>query len=196
LARRSIGVTIVASMFCAACVVLPSPERLPRDDGPERVADAMFVGSQSPPSLPLRAPIRGVMAGIVDFSAQGVFETTTSEAPPSMQDWLAAGLATTNLIGASSLISLPGTGRNDAAWASDPVYRIWAEAMQAASINVGNAVMCKNRSAILPAADQLATSCHAHVSSDIPSSASQFAFRNRPREENAQSFSKLLVDRP
>ena len=118
------------------------------------VSDAQLV--EAPPPLLLRVPIKGVMAGVVDFSAHGVFTTAISEMPLTEGDWLAAGLASINLIGSATLITLPGTGPHDAEWVSDPDYRHWAEAMQSASISAGAATLRKDRAGFLAAANRIA----------------------------------------
>jgi hypothetical protein len=169
---------LLAAAACAGCEVLQD-KRLPREAEvapPPNVRPIALV--ETPPPLPLRAPIKGVMAGVVDFSAHGVFTTATSEMPLTESDWLAAELASINLIGSATLITLPGTGPQDAEWVSDPDYRHWAEAMQSASISAGAATLRKDRAGFLAAANRIAIacqSCHSIYRPDIPSAASQFA---------------------
>jgi cytochrome c553 len=118
------------------------------------------------------------MAGIIDFSAHGVFETSTSEIPLTESDWRAAGLASINLIGSATLITSAGTGPDDAEWVSDPEWRRWAQTMQSAGISAGAAIAQKDRSAYLNAASRLADacrSCHNQFRPEAPLSNSQFA---------------------
>jgi hypothetical protein len=173
-----LAVGLLAIAACAGCAVYQG-KRLPRDAEavpPPGVRQIALFDTPQP--LPLRVPIKGVMAGVVDFSAHGVFTSATSERPLTEDDWLAAGLASINLIGSSTLITLPGTGPHDAEWVSDPDYRRWAEAMQSASISAGAATVRKDRAGFLAAANRIAIacqSCHAMYRSDIPSAASHFA---------------------
>jgi hypothetical protein len=121
--------------------------------------------------LPLRVPIKGVMAGIIDFSAYGIFETATHEMPLTDDDWLAAGLAAINLIGSTTLITSAGTGPQDAEWVADPDWRRWATEMQAVSIDAGIAIRQKDRGSYLAAANRLAgacRSCHDRFRPDAP----------------------------
>jgi hypothetical protein len=170
---------LLAAAACAGCVVYQG-KRLPRDaEAPPPMPNVQKIALlDTPQPLPLRVPIKGVMAGVVDFSAHGVFTSATSEMPLTDDDWLAAGLASINLIGSATLITLPGTGPHDAEWVSDPDYRRWAEAMQSASISAGAATVRKDRAGLLAAANRIAVacqSCHAMYKPDIPSAASQFA---------------------
>lgn len=118
------------------------------------------VGSNKPGEpLPMRIPIKGVMAGIIDFSAHGVFTTATSEVPLTEDDWLAAGLASINLIGSATLITSHGPGPNDAIWVADPEWQFWAKAFQKASVDAAMAIKDKNRPDFLRAANDLANAC-------------------------------------
>lgn len=174
---------LCAVIAIAGCVSFPG-QPTSRDKAFQAPPGFHQIGLRDiPPPMPLRVPIKGVMAGVIDFSAHGVFVTATSEEPLKKEDWLAAGLASINLIGASSLITLPGTGPHDADWVAEPSYRHWAEAMQAASTSAGAATARKDRIGLLDAANRLATvcqSCHDMFRPDIPSAASQFAAREAP----------------
>jgi hypothetical protein len=103
--------------------------------------------------------IGDVMAGIIDFSAYGVFVTATSSGPLTEDEWLTSGLAAVNLVGAATLVTTAGAGPEDARWVSDPDWRKMARDMQAAGIRVGNAIRDRDRSSYLKAANQLATAC-------------------------------------
>lgn len=120
---------------------------------------AVVDGADAPGALQLRVPIRGVMAGIVDFSAHGVFKTATAEGELGEDDWIAAGYAAINLISASTLITSPGTGVHDAEWVADPLWRRISVDLQASSIDAGIAISRRNRKALLAAADEIAVAC-------------------------------------
>lgn len=165
----------------AGCVVLPGRPSPGESEAARDTAFHQVVLRAAPAPMPLRVPIRGVMAGMIDFSAHGVFVSATSETPLTEDDWLATGLASINLVGAASLITMPGTGPHDAEWVADPSYRRWATAMQEASISAGAASVRKDREALLNAANSLASACqacHEMYRPDIPSAASQFAARD------------------
>ncbi len=109
--------------------------------------------------LPLHVPIRAVMAGIIDFSAFGVEKTASSADTPTDKDWLSVGLAALNLVGASTLITLPGTGAHDAAWVSNPDWTRWAAEMQSSATDVAIAVRRQDRTALGVSAARLRASC-------------------------------------
>ncbi|MEP7209632.1 MAG: cytochrome c, partial [Alphaproteobacteria bacterium] len=126
---------------------------------------------QSPAPLPLRVPIKAVMAFFVDFSAYGVFTAATSEEKLTDKDWLDTGVAAVNLIASTSLISMPGSGPNDAAWVKDSDYRRWSEAMQAQSIDVAQAVHRRDLGQFRSAARKLSDtcqSCHQKFRPELP----------------------------
>lgn len=173
-------IVLVGLAALAGCVVLPERPSARQSEATREMAFHQVAQQAAPAPMPLRVPIKGVMAGMIDFSAHGVFVSATSETPLTEDDWLAAGLASINLVGAASLVTMPGTGPHDAEWVADPPYRRWARAMQEASILAGAASVRKDREALLSAANRLASacqSCHDIYRPDIPSAASQFAAR-------------------
>ena len=162
----------------AACTTPPasgSASERPSQAQPIRTIATSIADADA---LPLRIPIRGVMAGVMDFSAHGVFESATSDMPLTDKDWLAAGLASINLIGSATLITMPGTGPHDSEWVADPEWRRRAQEMQSASIAAGVGITKKDRTAFLKAADRLAVacqSCHDRFRPEAPLTNSQFA---------------------
>jgi hypothetical protein len=136
-------------------------------------------------------PIAGVMLGVMDFSSHGLFKIATSEGAPSTRDWYAASLAALNLIGSSTLITLPGTGDHDDAWVGDPRWRAFASAMQGASVDAGIATRNRDQVALLLAADRLAEACqacHDVFRPELPKVAvTQFASRDAGRAGAAAS---------
>jgi len=180
--RRILAAVVAGTMLSvAACSTHPSDLTVARhESAPPQSANLKQLMAAGMPSQPLRlrVPIRGIMAGVIDFSAHGVFETSTSEMPLTENDWLAAGLASINLIGSTTLITTAGTGPDDAEWVSDPEWRQWAQTMQSASISAGTAIARRDRVAYLNAANHLADacqSCHKRFRPEAPLSNSQFA---------------------
>ena len=152
--------TLLSLLFASACAGAAPPQRIP-----EPLADAWLVqhGEAALPAepLPMRIAIKGVMAGVIDFSAHGVFTTATSEAPLTQDDWTAASLASINLIGAATLITSPGSGPNDPAWVADPEWRQLAKAYQEASVRSAAAIRDRDLDTLLRAANTLADACQA-----------------------------------
>ena len=135
----------------------------------QETPDANAVGSSGPAAeqdghsqrehLPLRVPIAAVMTGAINQSSYQVFQAATSAEDLSETGWLATGEAAVNLVGAATLITLPGTGPQDAAWTSDPRWKQLSADMQSASLSVGAAASGKNRAALTKSASRLAQSC-------------------------------------
>ena len=63
-------IALIASV--SGCVASPC-DCLPRDAARILPRAQAIAYGETPPPLPLRIPIKGVMAGIIDFSAHGVF---------------------------------------------------------------------------------------------------------------------------
>jgi hypothetical protein len=109
--------------------------------------------------LALRIPIAAVMTGTINQSSYQVFQAATSADDLSETGWLAAGEAAVSLVGAATLITVPGTGPQDAAWTSDPRWKQLSKDMQSASLSVGAAASGRNRAALTESASRLAQSC-------------------------------------
>ncbi len=127
--------------------------------------------------LPLLVPYRGLMVGIVDWSAYGIFTVAESEKQLNDSDWTAAGMAAVNIIATSTLLTMPGSGKVDAVRLADPKWRDMVAEMQNASVFVAMAVQQKNRSGLTTAADLLAESCrvcHEHFTA-MPQGGRDFA---------------------
>lgn len=141
----------------AGCAASARAAPFPATNHPQYAVATQTVG-QPPPPLPLRIPISGVMIGVIDLSAQTVFDTA-SETTLTDAEWSRAGLAAINLIGASSLITLPGTGKSDADWVADPDWRMRATAMQKASLEAAIASRDRKQADLIQATQRLTAAC-------------------------------------
>jgi hypothetical protein len=99
------------------------------------------------------------MAGGVNTASGDVFRTNLSASDLSDEEWLRMGEAAISLTGDATLITLPGTGPNDAIWVADPRWMQSASDMQAASFAIGAAASRKDRAALSEATARLAQSC-------------------------------------
>ncbi|MBP9234220.1 MAG: cytochrome c [Hyphomonadaceae bacterium] len=175
-------IALIASV--SGCVASPC-DCLPRDAALILPRAQAIAYGETPPPLPLRIPIKGVMAGIIDFSAHGVFTLAISDKPLTDSDWTAAGLASINLIGSASLITLPGSGPDDADWIATPEWQVWAKTFQQASITTAIAIRGKNQAGFLAAANTLADacqSCHSRFRTIGRPDASEMASKPAPAE--------------
>jgi hypothetical protein len=171
-------VIALSLLFALGCTGLPPSADAQATPAPGIQLSQEREGAPRAAPLPLRIPIKGVMAGVIDFSAHGVFTTATSEAPLAQDDWVAVGLASINLIGSATLITSAGSGPNDSAWIADPEWRRWATAFQQASVQSAAAIRDRDRGAFLRAANNLADacqSCHERFRINDRRSPSEFA---------------------
>lgn len=154
-------VTALASMAAAAaCGAEPQPQ-IPDTGSTQPLAQQPDISTQVPPSapLPMRIPISAVMAGIVNESSFEIFQAATADREPTDADWLRIGSAAIDLVGASTLVTLPGTGAEDDAWVSDQRWVQASADMQEAGMAVGRAANTKDQGALQEATAQLAQSC-------------------------------------
>lgn len=166
--------TVVALTGCTTATVASLPSL---STGVDNLSAPRSSGEAVP--LPLLVPVRGIMAGVIDFSAYGVFQAATSSKLLTEEQWSSAGLAAVNLIAASTLITLPSSQPQDAEWIADPEWLRKAADMQNASVLVGVAINRQDGPGLLKTANLLADSCqscHDRFKPDLPKTdLSQFA---------------------
>jgi hypothetical protein len=115
--------------------------------------------TRSPAYLPLRIPISAVMTGIINRSSYEIFRHATSVRDPSDSDWLGIAAAAVDLVGAATLVTIPGPGPQDPEWTASSDWMRLSVDMQAAALAVGAAASGKNRVALTESAARLAQSC-------------------------------------
>lgn len=147
-----------------ACWSVAACERQPIADsrGAQELATAVTGPSASVSEiapLPLRIPILAVMMGSINASSYDVFQASASGQNLSASEWLRVGQAAVNLVGDSTLITLPGTGPSDSTWVAAPNWMRLSRDMQEASFAVGAAADKTDRAALTEATARLAQSC-------------------------------------
>jgi hypothetical protein len=155
---------LVAFLVAAACLAacLAACDATPSATAsPPAAAPVDTAGAVTPPetTLPLRIPLLAVMNGAVAQSAGEVFSAATAAAEPDAVTWQRLSAAAVDLVGNATLITLPGTGPEDAAWIADPRWRPLAADMQDAGFAVGVAAQSHDRAALTLASSRLAQSC-------------------------------------
>jgi hypothetical protein len=111
--------------------------------------------------LPLAVPITAVMVALVDFAADGIWRPAASETPLTDEQWLLAEQDAVNLIASTTLMTMPGTGTNDAVWIEEPEWRRWTEEMQTVAIQAKGAVEAKDQKRLGLVGDRLVELCQA-----------------------------------
>jgi hypothetical protein len=112
------------------------------------------------------------MVALVDFSADGIWRPAASDLSLSDDQWLLAEQDAYNLIAATTLMTIPGTGSNDAAWVKDPDWRRWTSEMQVVAMEAKAAVEAKDQERLRLVGDrlvELCQACHQKFKPGLPS---------------------------
>ena len=78
--------------------------------------------------IEMQTSLNAIMVAVVDWSAHEVWEAAYAETMTG-RNWLTAKQYATELLAASTLVSLGGTGRADMAWVKDPKWQEWTARM-------------------------------------------------------------------
>lgn len=111
--------------------------------------------------LPLLVPYRGLMVGMIDWSAYGIFSLSTSNTAMDEDAWTAAGMAAVNIIAATSLLSMESANADDKRRSSDAAWRGMVADLQNASLLIAMAVQQRDRAEFTRTANVLANTCQA-----------------------------------
>lgn len=170
-----------ASVCLAALVLTAGCDRSPN----AQTSRAQTIRSEASADagedyIPLLVPYQGLMVGIIDGSARQIFHHAAAATPLDDGDWTAAGLAAVNIIATTTLLSMKGSGPNDAHRHADPEWRALVEDLQNASVFVAISIQRRDRQALNHMSDLLATSCqscHDKFRVSLPPDTSRFALR-------------------
>lgn len=149
----------LAASLCAA-LLLGGCDRSPSaQTSSQRDHWTSIAATQEP--LPLLVPYRGLMVGMIDWSAYGIFSLSTSDAAMDEDAWTAAGMAAVNIIAATSLLSMESANADDKRRSSDAGWRGMVTDMQNASLLIAMAVQQRDRAEFTRTANVLANTCQA-----------------------------------
>ncbi|MEO8096996.1 MAG: hypothetical protein ABI811_04800 [Acidobacteriota bacterium] len=116
--------------------------------------------------------INDVMVSVVDHNSHALWNVADAKkAPKNDADWHVLEHASVTLAAAGSMISIGGSGPDDAKWAKDPEWLKLAQDMTNAALKAKLAVDNKNKEALLMAGDDLVKTCetcHAKFKPTIP----------------------------
>jgi hypothetical protein len=119
-------------------------------------------GSDS--SLPLLVSVKDLMGGAIAFSAHVIDRDMEPETPMTNGDWGATRVASSDLIAAATLLTIPNNDAIDAVRRRDKEWRALAKALQDAGINVAAASQAKDKVQLASAIREMhaaCLSCHA-----------------------------------
>jgi hypothetical protein len=126
-------------------------------------------GKSAPPAVPLG--ILDLMRASVEIPADGIWAAQGAE-KLSEDDWLLVDQDSVSLAGAATLISKPGTGKNDRKWVANTDWQSWAHDVQTTALAIRAAAKAKDLARFSAAADHLSEvcqSCHAKYRPEAPS---------------------------
>jgi hypothetical protein len=126
-------------------------------------------GKSVPPAVPLS--ILDLMRASVEIPADGIWAAQGAE-KLSEDDWLLVDQDSVSLAGAATLISKPGTGKNDRKWVANADWQSWAHDVQTTALAIRAAAKAKDLAGFSAAADHLSEvcqSCHTKYRPEAPS---------------------------
>ena len=122
-----------------------------------------------PPAVPLS--ILDLMRASVEIPADGIWAAQGAEKLDE-DDWLLVDQDSVSLAGAATLISKPGTGKNDRKWVVNADWQSWARDVQTTALAIRAAAKAKDLAKFSAAADHLSEvcqSCHTKYRPEAPS---------------------------
>jgi Cytochrome C' len=124
------------------------------------------------PAVPPAVSINALMVGMVDHAGHVIWNAgAEGRAPKTDKDWEEVEHHAIQLAGASTLITMGGTGPADAGWAQLPDWRRYSKEMSDEAVAVLTAARSKNQDGLMKAGDQLVTTCegcHKQFKPDLP----------------------------
>jgi len=113
-----------------------------------------------PQVLALPLSLLDVMRASVEIPANGIWSAQAAETLTD-NDWLLIDQDSADLAAAATLMTMPGTGKSDAAWVANADWQAWSADIQKTAMTIREAVKTKNQQAVLDGADALLTTCTA-----------------------------------
>jgi cytochrome c553 len=137
------------------------------------LAGRALAASPAGKSPPLSVPVStlDLMRAAVEIPADGIWAAQGAERL-SDDDWLLAEEDSVSLAGAATLISMPGTGKNDRKWVVNADWQSWVRDMQTTALALRAAAKAKDSAKFSAAADHLSEvcqSCHTKYRPETPS---------------------------
>jgi hypothetical protein len=138
-------------------------------------APAVLAGPATPAAkaAPLVVPVSilDLMRASVEIPADGIWAAQGAEKLDD-DDWLLVDEDSVSLAGAATLISKPGTGKNDRKWVANADWQSWVRDVQTTALAIRAAAKAKDSVKFTAAADHLSEvcqSCHTKYRPEAPS---------------------------
>jgi hypothetical protein len=114
--------------------------------------------SDDAPPVSLETSINALMVALVDHAAHEIWEAASAERLTG-RDWQTVEQHALQLVASGALISLAGTGPQDAAWATAPAWQAWARELTDGGLAALDAVEKSNQRALHAAGEAIADTC-------------------------------------
>ena len=140
--------------------------------GPALLAAPAGPGTPAAKAAPLvPVSILDLMRASVEIPADGIWAAQGAEKLDD-DDWLLVDEDSVSLAGAATLISKPGTGKNDRKWVANADWQSWVRDVQTTALAIRAAAKAKDSAKLTAAADHLSEvcqSCHTKYRPEAPS---------------------------
>jgi hypothetical protein len=141
--------------------------------GPALLAGAAGTAQPAAKTAPLSVPVSilDLMRASLEIPADGIWAAQGAEKLDD-DDWLLADQDSVSLAGSATLISKPGTGKNDRKWVANGDWQSWVRDVQTTALAIRAAAKAKDTAKFSAAADHLSEvcqSCHTKYRPQAPS---------------------------
>jgi hypothetical protein len=141
--------------------------------GPELLAGAAGTPQPAAKTAPLAVPVSilDLMRASIEIPADGIWAAQGAEKLDD-DDWLLADQDSVSLAAAATLISKPGTGKNDRKWVSNADWQSWVRDVQTTALAIRAAAKARDSGKFSAAADHLSEvcqTCHTKYRPEAPS---------------------------
>ena len=167
--RVSSGRRYAASLVIFAAAALLAGPALPA--GPASTSTTATGPAAKAAPLALPVSILDLMRASVEIPADGIWAAQGAEKLDD-DDWLLIDEDSVSLAGAATLISKPGTGKNDRKWVANADWQSWVRDVQTTALAIRADAKAKDSSKFSAAADHLSEvcqSCHTKYRPEAPS---------------------------
>ena len=156
-------ILFATAALLAARALLAGPALLAAPAGPGTPA------AKAAPLVPVS--ILDLMRASVEIPADGIWAAQGAEKLDD-DDWLLVDEDSVSLAGAATLISKPGTGKNDRKWVANADWQSWVRDVQTTALAIRAAAKAKDSAKLTAAAEHLSEvcqSCHTKYRPEAPS---------------------------
>jgi len=166
--RSGAASLILVAIALTTAVLLAAPALLA---GPVVPAAPATPAAKAAPPLAVPVSILDLMRASVEIAADGIWAAQGAEKLGD-DDWLLVDEDSVSLAGAATLISKPGTGKNDRKWVANADWQSWVRDVQTTALAIRGAAKAKDSAQFAAAADHLSEvcqNCHMKYRPEAPS---------------------------